>query len=730
MSESGVESPTEVPQTPASMGGDSILDDVVDQYHEDNEHESVHTPAAVSSPAPPREDLDERLTQEVSYLSTQLMTVMGRQVELEEVIQHLKRDNGQLKAQVQTLTVDSQNYALLVPQHEQLQQEFTTHKTDKETEFVALQAEVAESNRLKDAAEDEVNKLRAEVEELTASLFDEANKMVSESNREVNNFKIKNGKLYEELDEKDTIIEGLQAQLNALKDLFAQLEEKEKLHSSRNGTPQVEQGEFITGGESKSINGGGSEENFQDQQLKSVIFSPNVNSIRFDLNNYQKEFKQFIYALINPDFVFDLANLRNLKYFKKIWIEELEPSISYVPNLSVSSLINRWNKNKHFWNAIVEGRAIIEPVNGINEVFKLAYRGKANGEKPKGPPPIPVAIKEGCGLCGESRKDILEHSRLYYFKLLVDQPVGSTTPNDEIIGSYPLCNYCLIKLRNLCEFFAKLRAIHQNVYQLKPNKSFEEFNYATTNSHNVTDSTTTPSTTASSPATFSGPFKRSNSYSSSIPTATDSESNLMNSNVSAVHVGRDEEAKLIKIYFMLILIRNKLFWSKIGFWDNSDNIKEINLEDVRYATFKSLVGHIPENAIEKPDTPPPVEIVAVEDEDDNEKKVVVDQTKLKVAETEEEDSDDGAFADSSQHFEGKVSLENGGEEKKSEVDGDEEEKDQPEQEEGGEDDGEEGELDEGKVDLTRKPSKSKQFSQKLNNDLDETLEMLKESIEQ
>ena len=53
--------------------------------------------------------------------------------------------------------------------------------------------------------------------------------MVSNASRETHNFKIKNRKLYEELDEKNIIINDLQEQLQDLKQMFIKMEEQSKI---------------------------------------------------------------------------------------------------------------------------------------------------------------------------------------------------------------------------------------------------------------------------------------------------------------------------------------------------------------------------------------------------------------------------------------------------------------------------------------------------------------------
>ena len=42
---------------------------------------------------------------------------------------------------------------------------------------------------------------------------------------------------------------------------------------------------------------------------------------------------------------------------------------------------------------------------------------------------------------------------------------------------------------------------------------------------------------------------------------------------------------------MLNLIRSKIFWSKLGFWDNVENVHEINVEDLHHEVFRSLIRH-------------------------------------------------------------------------------------------------------------------------------------------
>ena len=107
--------------------------------------------------------------------------------------------------------------------------------------YIKLQDDYRETLTKKKEAESQNTKLQGEVEDLTASLFDEANTMVSNASRETHNFKIKNRKLYEELDEKNIIINDLQEQLQDLKQMFIKMEEQSKIQSYlQSNTPKIE----------------------------------------------------------------------------------------------------------------------------------------------------------------------------------------------------------------------------------------------------------------------------------------------------------------------------------------------------------------------------------------------------------------------------------------------------------------------------------------------------------
>lgn len=467
------------------------------------------------------ENIDARLANEVTQLSTRLVTEVAKLLQLEETILQLRKENAGFKQRLTSLSG--------------AEQELTESRAAHQT----LSAQVVELTKEKTEAEAKNKQLEGEVEDLTASLFNEANEMVSNASRETYNFKLKNRKLIEELSEKDAIIENLQDQLKDLKQMFMRIEDQQR--TSAANTPRMEH-EFES---QDAIAAGESEEEIL--LLLLLLYGPRVRALRFDLPVYQQDFKSFVFQLIKPDFLFDLASLKTLKYFRKIWLEEIEPCVTNVPTLS-GNFINRFTKGKTFWSLLVEGRAIIEPVSGVNETFKLTYKGAKTGNE------VPVAIKDPCFFCGESKDDMLEHARLYNLKLYgpASETGGSGQTREiageahEVVGTHPLCNFCLVKLRAICDFFARLRMIHANIYKLKQNSTYDDIAF-----------------------TSNFQFKRTEALTPALDP--------------------NDEPVVLKIYMMLLITRAKIFWSKIGIWDTDEDVQTVSLDEINIDVFRQIV---------------------------------------------------------------------------------------------------------------------------------------------
>lgn len=494
--------------------------------------------------------IEDRLTEEITLLSTKLVTAINKQSELEEKLFQYHKENHQLKTKLANVIDYEAKYTDLQAQY-----------TDLEVQYNDLSASHASVVKSKQDIEAENKSLSAEVEELSASLFDEANKMVSDASRETYNFKVKNRKLYEELDEKDHIIDHLQTELVDLK----------KLMETAVVPVVIDE---------------------EPTYLNSSVFSPKIKAIRFDTSNYA-EFQEFVKVLTSSTFQFDLANLKLCSFFKKVWTEEIERAIA-VPS---TNFLNRWQRGKYFWNLVADGKITIEPVKVTNETLKLDYGGDTKT------PGVPTALREPCAFCQEQRNDNLEHSRLHLVKLLTPDTIESV--------HYPICNYCLIKLRNICEFFAKLRLIHKNFYKLDDG----------------------------------------------------------------------EEYQMLKLYLILIVVRSKIFWSKIGFWDQANDINDVKIDDLGLQEFETLFAHVTLDEHQPGLKQQPIDVISV-----------LSQTLVSLVHSPVNVDVPATFkqAPSEEEFQDTVE----------------------------------------ELTVTRQNSKSKQFTSKLNSDLEDTLQMLQETLEE
>lgn len=133
------------------------------------------------------------MTAQVTALSTKLLEAIDKQADLEDQIQvmrkeldHTRRDNMRFEDRLKS--GDLVNKSM-----------FVLEKAKRE------------------AAEQQVAHLQGEIEELTSSLFDEANKMVAQANRETNDREKRNDQLVQQLKERDVLLENMQEQLSGLK---------------------------------------------------------------------------------------------------------------------------------------------------------------------------------------------------------------------------------------------------------------------------------------------------------------------------------------------------------------------------------------------------------------------------------------------------------------------------------------------------------------------------------
>lgn len=120
------------------------------------------------------------------------------------------------------------------------------------------------------------------------------------------------------------------------------------------------------------------------------------------------------------------AALKETRFYKRALAEDIEPTLRLdtAPGLS-------WLVRRTVINSMSEGSLVIEP--------------------------MPTAIKYSifaCSLCGECRKGD-EHARTHRFR---------TSENDNA-QRYPLCGFCLIRMRASCDFLGFLRTVKDGLWR-------------------------------------------------------------------------------------------------------------------------------------------------------------------------------------------------------------------------------------------------------------------------
>lgn len=125
--------------------------------------------------------------------------------------------------------------------------------------------------------------------------------------------------------------------------------------------------------------------------------------------------------------IMNLPPLKDTKFYKRALVEDIEPTLrlDLAPGLS-------WLNRRNVLAAITDGSLVVEPIPSSTLVSRFK-------QKPQFDP---------CSLCGEPRRDE-EHLRTYRFR----------TSESGSASQYPLCKYCLGRLRSTCDYISFLRII-------------------------------------------------------------------------------------------------------------------------------------------------------------------------------------------------------------------------------------------------------------------------------
>ncbi|KAF1841378.1 uncharacterized protein K460DRAFT_379468 [Cucurbitaria berberidis CBS 394.84] len=436
---------------------------------------TIPDPRAATRPPLSRNDTSDShpdFSQEVSTLSTKLINAINHSTMLDDSLQQTRHELE--AAREHLVRLENQ-----VREHEaKLSRGLLVEKVVYDKMERQMSSELQEERKRRADAEKAKRKTDSEVEALTAALFEEANVMVSSARKETEASEKRSEQLKQQLGDAEVLQHSLQEQLQDLKSVV----EKMSQHSDDNesntlATTTAPSTPGLTPGDKMSKlfeamnltpNTPGTDEISPDHPLH---FSHLIHPVlRDDLATF-KEFQDMLkintrasapssrassgnYGGLNvlglgsltnssttslpssiksPTSIGNISpqsvtsvfvpNLKDEKFYKRALTEDIEPTLrlDIAPGLS-------WMARRTVLNSITAGSLVVEPNPAPTSRFRV--------------PIFP------CSLCGETRKGD-QYARKYRFK-----------PADtEESQRYPLCDWCLGRVRATCDYIGFLRMV-------------------------------------------------------------------------------------------------------------------------------------------------------------------------------------------------------------------------------------------------------------------------------
>ncbi|KAF2089989.1 Sec2p-domain-containing protein, partial [Saccharata proteae CBS 121410] len=425
------------------------------------------------------------LSNEVALLSTKLINAINHQTTLDDSLQTSRHELEAAKKRIAQLEAaaaeDAQMMAMMVP------------KDDYERMESQLRRELAEERRQRLAVDKEKKRIESELENLTTALFEEANTMVAAARKDREASEKRNDQLKTQLNDAELLLASHQEQLHDLKAVMQQMssDQDDNEMTAHTTTAPSTPGLVPYDKDNRAFEQVNSrpttpnpEDTVPDHPLHfSHLISP---VLRHDLQAF-RDFQDLLKSAKTPSApasrvgsgnygglnVMGLGNLANLssasihsqlsaqangtesslpvsgansprdpmaslpplkemRFYKRALAEDIEPTLRLdcAPGIS-------WLARRTVLNSMTAGTLTIEPHPPVSK-----FRG----------PIYP------CSLCGENRvaprgasKDNRHTpdpwARKHRFR----------TSDEKDAQRYPLCDYCLARVRSCCDYIGFLR---------------------------------------------------------------------------------------------------------------------------------------------------------------------------------------------------------------------------------------------------------------------------------
>ncbi|KAJ9616785.1 rab guanine nucleotide exchange factor S2 [Cladophialophora chaetospira] len=465
---------------------------------------TIADPRNASTPALSRSASTESkhadMNPEVAVLSDKLISAINHQTTLDDTLAQTRQELEASKARLAQLEAEAKAYEERIARGDLLPREKIEEDKDK------LVAELTEEKKQRAQVLQEKRGIESELESLTASLFDEANKMVASANRDRDAVEKKNQQLRDQIKDGESVIASQTEQLTELKILMQQIgpaqDYRKELDSPRVSLAPSSPGVAREGNDLARLL---EAMNLSPVMLEhgEIVPSPSTQLThlvkplcRTDIPAYE-DFKTLVqtshFRSHNPSHAPSRAGSGSYGGLNVMGLGSLgnnsQPNLSQIPQHATSKLANSPNlpgsfspnpdpkgpvplrETKFFKRLLVED---IEPTLRLDNSPTLSWLNRrsvlaALGDSTLIVEPIPEAsIKlygkyTPCAICGENRKQN-ENPRTHAMR--VREGEGAT--------KWCICTLCLEKVRGVGDLVAYIRMVREGVVKVGDKKDEED----------------------------------------------------------------------------------------------------------------------------------------------------------------------------------------------------------------------------------------------------------------
>ncbi|KAI1621164.1 hypothetical protein EDD37DRAFT_147377 [Exophiala viscosa] len=439
------------------------------------------------------------LSSEVAALSDKLINAINHSTTVDDTLAQTRQQLEASRARIAKLEAEARAYEERIARGELVAKDNVDRQNNK------ISAELAEERKQKAIVQQEKRGIESELENLTASLFEEANKMVASANRDRDDVEKKNQQLRDQIKDGEALIASQTEQLTELKTLMQQIgptsDYRKDLDSPRismapssPGLPREDNLTRLMEAMNLSPN---SPDNGEITPSPSTTFTHLVKPLcRTDIPAYE-DFKHLIqtahFRSHNPSHAPSRAGSGSYGGLNVMGLGSLSnnstPNLSQTAQPATSKLANSPQipgsfspnpdtrgplllKDTRFYKRILVED--IEPTLRLDLSPTLSWLNRrsilsALGESTLIVEPIPEASVKlygkytPCALCGESRRED-ENPRTHAMR--VREGEGAT--------KWSICMLCLEKVRGVGDLIAYIRMVREGVVKVGDKKDEED----------------------------------------------------------------------------------------------------------------------------------------------------------------------------------------------------------------------------------------------------------------